>query len=508
MADLLGQLQELIAELPKDAPGASVELLLAQMEPTRARLVRLCAIPHQFFPGTLQVLLPSLDAGEADACYQAISHLPMVVLRETDRAIHDEARAYLFRQWLKRENQVDFVSASARLAGFFRERLDSAQGERRENLQRQHVFHLFGADQTEGFQAFERVWAEQYGQFRLGGCQTMVKLLREYEPVLSDEHRAWLTYFEGMLATDTFQTQAARGKFESLLKDPVAVQIVELRAESLARLGQIATREGDWLRAIQYLRQALDVAQLAPGGERPYRILHDLGVASRELGDLDAAGAFFHESLKVAEKSGDASAVSIVHNGLGTLYLKMGDTGRAIAAYNKALEGLLEGGDRFRSAQVYNNLGMAHIRAGNLAKSRDYFETSLKIKREAGDTLGQAMTLNNLVPLYQSQGQLEQAIAVARSASDLFLEIREVHNAALAKGNLGRLYKKLGDAKSANQAFSESEELFKKCGRWERAGEIRDLLVPPRRSKMPLWVQLLGVLVLFLVTAVLTALLR
>ena len=48
MQNLFEEFQHLINQLPEDTPGASVELLLMQMEPTQSKLLKLCAIPHQF----------------------------------------------------------------------------------------------------------------------------------------------------------------------------------------------------------------------------------------------------------------------------------------------------------------------------------------------------------------------------------------------------------------------------------------------------------------------------
>lgn len=505
MADLLLQLQKLIADLPKDVPGSSVDLLLGQMEAASARLLRLCAIPHQFTPDIIQVLIPDLDAAHAERYYDAFARLPMILLRESDRAIHDEARKYLFRQWLKKENEVEFVAASSRLARYFLARLEPEQGEQRENLERQYMFHLFAEDRAAGYREFERIWSEQYEQFRLGGCQTMVKLLWEYGPVLTANNRAWLTYFEAMLATDQFQIPEAEKKYSTLLSDPVASQDADLRIRTLVRLGQVASRKSDWQTAIHYLQQALQAEGHAQGTGKRYLILNDLGVANRELGDLDAAGKYFQESLKVSSEAGDAAAVATSHNGLGSLYLRMGDTRRAIGAYEKALDCLREVGDRFRFSQVYNNLGIAYGRAGDLDRSRQYHEESLKTKQEAGDTLGQAMTLNNLVPIYQGLGHTDQAVTVARRASELFLQIRDQYNAALAKGNLGRLYRKIGDIESANRSFAESEDLFRKCGKIDQASEIRKFISPPKSGRRSWWWWPIGLFILLVVVVLIVA---
>lgn len=505
MADLLIQLQQLIRELPKDVPGSSIELLLQQMETTSARLLRLCAIPHQFTPDIIQILLPGLDAAQANQHYLGLSQLPIILLRENERAIHDEARIYLFRQWLEKEREGEFVAASARLAGYFRDRLDSVRGEQRENAQRQHMFHALAVDQDSSFREFERIWSEQYDQFHLNGCQTLIKLVREYDPILTRDRRVWVSYFEAMLAADLFQLPEAESKFKAILNDPIALQDADLRIRTLVRLGHVSRKNNDWQAAIGFLEDALGRARQAQGIGKTHHILHELGVAYREIGELDKADGFFRESLRAAEEVGDISAMATSYNGLGTLKLRIGDMPSAINFYQEALSRLRDAGDRFRFAQVYNNLGMAHGRLGELAKSREYYEKSLRIKEEAGDTSGQAMTLNNLIPIYQIQGEVDKAVSVARRASELFLQVRDTYNAALAKSNLGKLFRKIGEEELSNQAFSEAVALFEKCNKSAQAEEVRKE-VSSATTKLPWWLWIPLILGLLAVSGVIVAL--
>lgn len=506
MVDLLVDLRQSIEALRHADPGSSIELLLDQMETTSARLLRLCAIPHQFTPAIIQVLMPGLEGTQAEEHFQAFSQLPLIILRENERAIHDETRTYLFRQWLKKDHLGEFAAASSRLATFFRDHLESTQGEQYENLQRQYMFHVFAVNQDNGLREFKRIWSEQYSQYRLVGCQTLINLVREYNPVLTPAHRSWISYFEAVLATDQFQLSEAEAMLKAILDDPEALPDVDLRVRTLQRLGHVSRRRSDWSGAIGYLVEALDRSRTEPGIDETYRLLHDLGVVYRELGEVDKANTMFEESLKGAEEAGDALAVATSYNGLGTLCLKISNFTDAVTFYEKALVELTIVGDRFRFAQVYNNLGMAYSRLGNWEKSREYYEKSLKIKEDAGDTCGQAMTLNNLSAIYQMQGDLVKALTVGRRSSELFLEIRDIYNAALAKSNLGRLYRKTGDTKLSDQLFSEAVDLFETCHEPGQAEEIRKD-ISSATAKVPWWIWIFPIMAAIAIVALLLMLL-
>ena|SRR5436309_7812104 len=62
--DDVDHFKQLLGESEK-GPGRSVELLLRQIEPDRARVLRLCAIPHEFDVSILRALAPDLSEEEA-----------------------------------------------------------------------------------------------------------------------------------------------------------------------------------------------------------------------------------------------------------------------------------------------------------------------------------------------------------------------------------------------------------------------------------------------------------
>src|SRR5690242_14772759 len=89
-----------------DAAAAGVELLLGQLEPERARLLRLCAIPHAFNPVILRALAPELDRETAHRRCEELGQLSIVArgtfgaTGEEGYALHDEERRHLFGGWL------------------------------------------------------------------------------------------------------------------------------------------------------------------------------------------------------------------------------------------------------------------------------------------------------------------------------------------------------------------------------------------------------------------------
>src|SRR5262249_42508547 len=154
-----------------------------------ARHFRFCAIPHQFNVDILQILVPALGLDQARERIAGFAELSIVFRSEEGWAMHDDARHYLFDQWLKPDRTHEFRAASDRLAVYFDKAAKEAQGAALENLQYQHMFHLLGANQNEGFAMFERLCRAARHQFRLSKCESLINLVHEYDQVLSYENR-------------------------------------------------------------------------------------------------------------------------------------------------------------------------------------------------------------------------------------------------------------------------------------------------------------------------------
>lgn len=451
--------------------GSGVEVLLHLMDPASAKQLRLCAIPHQFNPGILQVLVPNMDMDLAEERCKEFSKLSIVLSGSDGWSIHDEARRNLFAQWFKPENIAEFAAASARLVAYFDQFSVNVQGQSQENVRRRRMFHLIGVEQSKGFAEFEQLCRQARHQFRISECASLIRLVHEYDSILIPQHKVWLTYHEGKLSSDLRQWEEAEKHFKNILEDVASPPV--LRVKAYVRLGYIYCEKRLWQIAIDYYQQGLQLATTkASSHDQIHHILLDLGIAFRDSGDLSQAEKMLQNSIKLAEEINDLAGMASAYNTLGTLNLKRGDTHLAIEAFEKSLEYLEKSNDVFGSAQLYNNLGIAYTDLREWEKSEQFYQKSLEITRRAGDSLGQARTLNNLARVQVNQNKIDQAIKNYTQAIRLFGEMREHYNHAVAKYNRGKIYRRIKIFKLSRQDFTEAMELFKRYGKHEEADSV------------------------------------
>ncbi len=503
----LEEFKQLLNESLAKGAGGPIDLLLGQMDPDRARCLRLCAIPHEFNMSILRALAPNLGEAPAAEYYDEFSKLSLIEKRGESLAIHAEPRKYLFEQWLAPQNEKEFALASKRLVDFFAASpTETEKSEAEERTVRNRMFHLIGATRGEGLAEFERLCRQRREELRYGQCETLIKLVHEYDRILNPLENAIVAYHEGKLAADRGQWSAAEELYGRVL---ATNQIsIDLRTKTLCRLGMVYDSQRQWNSAIAFFKKGLDLADGRPECARQFVHLHlNLGSTYRDSNNLPDAKRFLERGIALAKQIRDLSSVADGYNSLGALYLKSNDTPNAIEAFETSLKFLDEAGEKFRRAQVFNNLGNAYANAREWQKSEQFFEQSLEIKRQAGDNSGQAMTLNNLVRVHRAQQQNNDAIKASEDAVRLFEEVRDFYNAAVAKRNLARIYRAMENVDLAGKAYEEAAALFARAHDLDQAESTRKE-GSQRKRGIPWWAIAAVVLFLLLIVAVIILLAR
>ena len=496
MSDLVEDFGLFLKQYEMNKPGGMLNALLAQMTPETARQFRLCAIPHQFNVEILQVLVPGLnDEAAAERCQEFAKNPSVRSYGGKLFAVVKEWRQRLFDEWLEPDKRTEFVEANKRLVDYFS---NGAEDESTDADSRRlnKVFHLIGVNLDEGFTEFENLLGERRQRSSPGECEILVRLVREYQPVLSESQSANLTYQEAKLAMDLFRTDEARRLFENVLLvkdlDPV------LRIKTIARLGLLEHEVRNWSAAIARFNEALGLVDTIKDPKLQqtyrYRLKLNLGVTYRDMGDLQQAKRILLGSVHQAHRADDTSGRALAYNSLGTLFRKIGEGKTAIKAYTKALQLLEREKELYRVGQVQNNLGLAYIDQREWKKGEEALQESLKIKRNAGDTIGLGKTYNNLMQVYRVQEMEQEAVETALKAIECFKGVGDYYDMGLATRNLGRLYRALGKKQEAVKYLQQAIELFEKSRAFGEAQSLKEevqILTLGKKRNLPWWTWML-----------------
>ncbi|MFI5821251.1 CHAT domain-containing protein [Streptomyces rishiriensis] len=182
-----------------------------------------------------------------------------------------------------------------------------------------------------------------------------------------------------------------------------------------AGLGVAAFQAGEYAEAKARFLQALAEDEAAGDEWAVARDLGNLGVVSRQTGDLDGALAAYERAHRIETRSGVAPAdLAVTINNIGMVLRGRGETAAGLARFREALT-LLPPGDESlapRRASVLSNIAGCDLDSGHLADAVDHYRQALDtIERLAGESADAARYHNNLGFAYHVLGESQRALA-------------------------------------------------------------------------------------------------
>jgi len=195
---------------------------------------------------------------------------------------------------------------------------------------------------------------------------------------------------------------------------------------------------------IRWLEIALAAAQRLQNREGEAVVLGNLGIAYKDLGEIQRAIQFYEQQLAIVREIGDRRGESIVLGNLGVAYKDLGEIQQAMGFYEQQLTIVREIGDRRGEGTALGNLGVAYKNLGEPRQAIEFYEQQLTIVREIGNRRGEADAIGNLGVAYGQLGELrlaiqffEQALLIDHEIGDLRGECTDLWNMSLALDQLG-----------------------------------------------------------------------
>lgn len=244
------------------------------------------------------------------------------------------------------------------------------------------------------------------------------------------------------------QKQRRLRQLESLLDEhmarPTDKPVMIERMRLLSNLGQIHDVMNNYRRAIDYYKEALNIAR-AINDERNKEVsLGNLGNVYRRLGNVKNAFIYYQQALEIARKISDLTNEGAYLANIGLTYFHLGQTHKAIEYLEQALDIARKIGNRHAESICLSDLGSVYFESGRLQKAIENYEQALQITREIGDKRGEASQLANLGSIYLNYGHIEQAMGYSRQALQITRELGDKRGEGINLGNLGRAYAELG----------------------------------------------------------------
>ena len=185
-------------------------------------------------------------------------------------------------------------------------------------------------------------------------------------------------------------------------------------------------------------------------------VLDSLGLAYRNLGQVEKAIEYHEQALVISREIGDRRGEGAGFCSLGLAYSALSQVEKAIGYYEQALVIAREINDRRGEGAVLGNLGNAYRDLGQMDTAIEYHEQALVIARDIGDRRGEGNHLGNLGNSYRDIGQVEKAIGYYEQALVIALEIGNRRDEGAGLGNLGLAYLDLDQMDTAIEYYEQA----------------------------------------------------
>lgn len=251
--------------------------------------------------------------------------------------------------------------------------------------------------------------------------------------------------------------------------------------EQVDRLNELfrQTLTQDPIKALEYTKHALDIADSINYDKGIAYAFNNLGVIQNRIGNLDKALEYFYHSQRIHRAIDNQDGLAATLNNIGTVYSSKKDYGRALEYFLDAYRIIENLQDTTRLIGSLNNIGNIyltknedrlamdyykgslslydslknkyhvfdpHINIGNVYFRNDqfdsalyYYRKSLSIQKANDDMAGEAQVLHHIGVTYGQLGQHNLSIAYQ-------LDALEIAQSTTSKPLLMDLYKSLSDA--------------------------------------------------------------
>lgn len=190
--------------------------------------------------------------------------------------------------------------------------------------------------------------------------------------------------------------------------------------------GLIALREANWDAAIDWYQRSWQIQK----GIGQVRLVAQaegyLGVAYRYAKQYDKAVEHLNHSLQLMNTLDSPLQYATLQMELGTTYWYLERYEDALAVYAQCEPVLLKSGAKLILAHLYNNRGLALRDLDRIEEARNSFLVSIEMMRELGLSLWVANAMESLGGLYQRVGNLDEAVNTWQQALKELTKLQEV----------------------------------------------------------------------------------
>ena len=220
-------------------------------------------------------------------------------------------------------------------------------------------------------------------------------------------------------------------------------------AASCNNLGIAYDNMGEYDKAAQLYFRSMKLKEEMGNLPGLANVYGNLGGIFEAQGNYDKAEEYHKKALAIGEKLNDKSIIAYAQQNLGIVDLERNIETNALSHFRKACDLFFVLGDSLNYANNVNNIGVVYFRTKQYDSSEFYNKKALDIRARANDNLDLVNSYNNEAGLFIARGQFKKGEENLLLALKLALSIGTLPYLKSTYSGLAEVYDSLGDYKSA-----------------------------------------------------------
>ncbi len=213
----------------------------------------------------------------------------------------------------------------------------------------------------------------------------------------------------------------------------------------------------DPVKAVEYTRAALALAELVADEKGQAASYNNLGVAYRNQGALDVALANYMKSLDIYTKLQHADGISTTKNNIATIYSMKKNYAQALTYFEQSHQGFVALGSSDKIIGSMNNLGNLHSDLQMYDKAITYYTDAYAMAQKSGTEFADPLT--NIGSLYYRQGNFQRAAEYYERAMVIVRKQNDRAGELSILANMGELFEKAAQPDKAQKYLDEALNL-------------------------------------------------
>ncbi|MBX7153426.1 MAG: adenylate/guanylate cyclase domain-containing protein [Candidatus Kapaibacterium sp.] len=250
---------------------------------------------------------------------------------------------------------------------------------------------------------------------------------------------------------------------ESTDEASVKHAVIESIAHVYNRLNTIYDARGDYHKAIEYGKTAIEYCEKGNIRTRAGNLYGNLGGNYANIGDYTKGLEYLHVALTVAEENNDLKLIATWLGNISVVYKFIGDLHGALEILSRVqqistqlLDAELEANNQLAIGQIYFELENHTLALEYYLNALNHFKT-LDLKQDV------AIVLINIGILYDVKGEYETALQYMKESLSINEKISSKAFVANCLCNIGDVYIRTGDYLQAiaylKRSLAQAEEL-------------------------------------------------